>query len=57
MKLIWYITGNPDEQIINGYVYPGLKEKNLDVVKQAEKVLPGIGKQALTDPVQFVKSK
>ena len=57
MKLIWYITGNPDEQIINGYVYPGLKEKNLDVVKQAEKVLPGIGKQSLTDPVQFVKSK
>lgn len=57
MKLIWYITGNPDDQIINGYVYPGLKAKNMDVIVQAEKVLPGIGKQALIDPIQFVKNQ
>lgn len=56
MKLIWYITGSIEDQIINGYVYPGLKVKNTDVITQAEKVLPGIGKQVLTDPSQFVKN-
>jgi len=55
MKLIWYIKGAIEDQIINGYLYPGIKSKNLDVVKQAEKILPGIGKQSLVDPAQFVK--
>ena len=55
MKLIWYIKGAVEDQIINGYVYPGIKAKNLDVIAQAEKILPGIGKQPLQDPTQFVK--
>ena len=55
MKLIWYIKGNPEDQVINGFLYPGIKAKNQDVVNQAEKVLPGIGKQVLFDLAQFVK--
>ena len=55
MKLVWYIKGNPEDQIINGYEYPGIKSKNADVAKQADRVLPGISKQALSDTAQFVK--
>lgn len=55
MKLIWYIKGNPEDQVINGYVYPGVKAKNADVSKQADKVLPGISTQVLSNTAQFVK--
>lgn len=55
MKLLWYIKGNPEDQIINGYVYPGVKAKNADVAKQADKVLPGISTQVLSNTAQFVK--
>lgn len=57
LKLDWYITGNPEDQEIKGYLYPGLKAKNADVTKQANKVLPGIRSQFLKDPSQFVKHK
>ena len=40
---------------LKGYVYPGLKKKNQDVIDKAEQILSGIGKQALTDTSQFVK--
>ena len=55
MKLIWYIKGNPEDQVINGYVYPGVKTKNADVAKKADKVLPGISSQVLSNTAQFVK--
>lgn len=55
LKIQWYITGNPDDQLINGYIYPGTKSKNQDVINQAEEILPGIGDQILKDPKQFVK--
>lgn len=51
----WYVTGNPDDEIIDGYLYPGTKAKNQDVIDQAEKLLPGIGEQILKDPSQFVR--
>lgn len=54
IKIVWYITGNPEDEIINGYLYPGTKAKNQDVINQAEKILPGIGAQILKDPSQFV---
>lgn len=54
IKIVWYITGNPEDEIINGYLYPGTKAKNQDVINQAEKLLPGIGAQILKDPGQFV---
>ena len=57
LKLNWYITGNPEDQIIGQYVYPGLKAKNADVVKQAEKVIPGLGRKILKDKAQFVVDK
>lgn len=55
LRIEWYITGNPENEIINGYNYPGTKAKNQDVINQAEKILPGIGEQILKDPSQFVR--
>lgn len=56
LKVEWYITGNPEDQLINGYVYPGTKAKNQDVAKQAEKELPGITSQHLYNYAQFVRN-
>lgn len=55
LKIEWYITGNPEDEIIDGFLYPGTKAKNQDVINQAEKILPGIGEQILKDPAQFVR--
>jgi hypothetical protein len=55
LRIQWYVTGEPEDQIINGYLYPGTKAKNQDVINQAEKILPGIGEQILKDPSQFVR--
>lgn len=57
LRIEWYITGEPEDKIINGYKYPGTKSKNQDVINQAEKILPGIGKQILKDPGQFIAKK
>lgn len=54
LRIEWYVTGNPEDEIIDGYLYPGTKAKNQDVIDQAEKILPGIGEQILKDPSQFV---
>jgi hypothetical protein len=56
LRIEWYVTGEPEDQIINGYLYPGTKRKNKDVIAQAEKILPGIKDQILKDPSQFVKA-
>lgn len=55
IRIEWYITGNPEDEIMNGYLYPGTKAKNQDVINKAEKILPGIGTQILKDPSQFVR--
>jgi len=55
IQIEWYVTGNPEDEIIDGYLYPGTKAKNQDVIDQAEKLLPGIGDQILKDPSQFVR--
>jgi hypothetical protein len=54
LKLEWKIKGDPEDQIMNGYLYPGLKAQNADITKQANLVLPGIRSQVLKDPAQFV---
>jgi len=54
-KAAWNISGTPEDQIINGYLYPGVKSKNAEVVRLLEKDLPGIGEQVLKDLGQFVK--
>ena len=54
LKVQWYIKGNPEDEIINGYLYPGLKAKNSDVAKKADKLLPGIRTQQLSNPAEFV---
>jgi len=55
LKIQWYIVGNFEDETINGYIYPGIKSKNLDVIDQAETALPGITAQHLKDPAQFVR--
>lgn len=55
LRIEWYVTGEPEDQTINGYLYPGTKRKNEDVINQAEKILPGIKDQILKDPAQFVR--
>ena len=54
LKIQWFIKGNPEEEIINGYLYPGVKDKNEDVAKKADKLLPGIKTQQLSNYAQFV---
>lgn len=55
LRIEWYITGEAEDKIINGYLYPGTKSKNQDVINQAEKIFPGIGEQILKNPQQFVR--
>ena len=54
LKIEWFIKGNPEDEIINGYLYPGVKAKNIDVAKKAEKLLPGITVQQLSNYSEFV---
>ena len=55
LKVEWYISGNIEDQLINGYLYPGTRRRNQDVIDQSEKILPGIAQQVLKDPEEFVK--
>lgn len=55
LKVLWYITGELNDQVINNYIYPGIRAQNLEVTKEAEKELPGIAIQHLKDPEQFVR--
>ena len=54
-KVAWNITGELEDQKLNGYLYPGVRSKNIDVTKKAEEELPGIGTQILNNPDQFVR--
>lgn len=54
LKVQWFIKGNPEDEIINNYLYPGVKAKNADVAKKAEKLLPGITDQHLKHYSKFV---
>lgn len=52
-KLEWNILGPSEDQIVNGYSYPGAAARNRDVVLQAEEVIPGMT-EFLSDLKQFV---
>ena len=54
LKVEWFIKGNPEEEVINGYIYPGVKDKNENVAKKANKLLPGIETQHLSNYAEFV---
>jgi|TARA_R110000822_G_scaffold58694_2_gene146708 hypothetical protein len=54
LKIQWNIKGNPEDEVINNYLYPGVKAKNADVAKKAEKLLPGITSQQLNNYSKFV---
>ena len=38
----WYILGEADDQQIGQYIYPGVRNNNIDVLAQAEEVTPGV---------------
>ena len=38
----WYIFGKADDYQINKYIYPGVRNNNIDVLAQAESTIPGI---------------
>lgn len=38
----WYILGKADDYRIGNYIYPGVRNNNIDVLKQAERTIPGI---------------
>ncbi len=52
-KLEWNILGPSEDQIVNGYSYPGAEARNRDVVSQAEEIIPGMT-EFLSDLKQFV---
>ena len=54
-KISWNITGEVEDQELNGYLFPGVRSKNIDVTKKAEEKLPGIEVQILNNPDQFVR--
>ena len=52
-KLEWNLVGPSEDEIVNGYSYPGAIARNRDVVKQAEEAIPGMV-DFLSDLRQFV---
>lgn len=38
----WYIFGKADDYQIKKYIYPGVRNNNIDVLVQAESIIPGI---------------
>ena len=52
-KLEWNLLGPSEDEIVNGYSYPGAVARNRDVVLQAEEAIPGIT-EFLSDLKQFV---
>jgi len=52
-KLEWNIVGPSEDEIVNGYSYPGAIARNRDVVLQAEEAIPGMT-EFLSDLKQFV---
>ena len=55
LKLKWSIKGPVEDTIVKGYLYPGTASHNQDVINKAEVEMPGIAKQQLKNPRQFVK--
>ena len=55
LKVQWYVTGELEDSQIGNYIYPGLRAQNTEVIRLAEKELPGIEVQHLKDPSQFVR--
>lgn len=49
----WYIFGKADDYQIGKYVYPGVRNNNLDVLVQAENTIPGIT-EYFVDKTEFL---
>ncbi len=52
-KIEWNLLGPSEDEIVNGYSYPGAIARNRDVVSQAEEAIPGMT-EFLSDLKQFV---
>ena len=51
----WYIFGNADDYQIGKYIYPGVRNNNIDVLKQAENLIPGIS-DYFDDKIEYLLS-
>ena len=49
----WYIFGKADDYKINNYIYPGVRNNNIDVLAQAEPTIPGIT-DYFVDKIEFL---
>lgn len=49
----WYIFGKADDYRINNYIYPGVRNNNIDVLAQAEPTIPGIT-DYFVDKIEFL---
>ena len=49
----WYIFGKADDYQINNYIYPGVRNNNIDVLAQAEPTIPGIT-DYFVDKIEFL---
>ena len=51
----WYIFGNADDYQIGKYIYPGVRNNNIDVLAQAENIVPGIS-DYFEDKIEYLLS-
>ncbi len=49
----WYIFGKADDFQIKKYIYPGVRNNNIDVLAQAESTIPGIS-DYLEDKIEYL---
>jgi len=49
----WYIFGKADDYQIKKYIYPGVRNNNIDVLAQAESTIPGIT-DYFEDKIEFL---
>lgn len=52
VKLLWFITGNVETQLINGVPYKGVRDKNLEIIRMYNQKLPGL-ENILRDPLEL----
>lgn len=54
VRLYWFLAGEIEDTQPGAYKIPGIRTKNTESIKAAEKVIPGLS-QYLTNPLEFVQ--
>lgn len=53
VRLYWFLSGEIEDTQSGPYKLPGVRTKNTESIKTAEKIMPGLS-QYLTNPLEFV---